>query len=792
MEPEPDPSEHPEPRARRLAREARWAAAIVAAAIAPAVAVLAAGRTIVWRDTATLFGPVRPLVEEALRRLELPLWNPHEAFGVPLLAQVLHAPLHPVSVLAAWLAPGAGMEPLLLAHFALAALGAAVLARVLGAGRAAAAAAGFAYGLSGYVLGMSSVVQYLGAAATAPWAVAGLALAGSRGARGVVLAGLGVGALHLAGDPQWTAIAAALGLALAAEAGLARGAARALAGLALGTALAGVQLVTAWSYLPHTLRAAGISAADRAQWALAPARLLELVAPGFFAGRPGVDSPAPVFMWLGGPTQSKLAIPFVPSVFVGAAVLALALAGWRSSRRGRVLTGASLVLLWLALGVHAGADQALRWVPVWGSFRYAEKMVGPLTLCLALLAAAGVERLAAAPPRRLGPGLLAGGGAIALAAAVLLALPAGGLGGAPAATVEVARVALAGGLLHAAAGLVLLGALVLLAHRGQLRRAFPALAAGLVLVAALAASPYALRAGRRDLAAPPLALQDRAGAPMVRYATPIETPPFRNPLALDSGDLEVAFLSRLGTAPFNVPWRIDQASIYSGVPPRTLRALGERFGPDLWAGLRRFGLTHVVVRAPADEDEMREVEAAVDRGTPVHADEAWGITVWRVPHRPWAFFAERTAQAVTDEQALEAMLGYDLAGLPTVVVQGPAPAQPAPGRVLRVERERERLRIEAEAAGDGLLVVNDAFWPGWRATIDGAPVEVLRADFLVRAVAWPAGRHTLELRYEPPEARLGLLVSAAGALALALVGLVPPLAARSRRRSGGETAGHDP
>jgi hypothetical protein len=36
-----------------------------------------------------------------------------------------------------------------------------------------------------------------------------------------------------------------------------------------------------------------------------------------------------------------------------------------------------------------------------------------------------------------------------------------------------------------------------------------------------------------------------------------------------------------------------------------------------------------------------------------------------------------------------------------------------------------------------------------------------------RAVAWPAGRHTLEMRYEMPGLRAGLWISALGALALA-------------------------
>jgi len=36
---------------------------------------------------------MRLLVVEALRDLRLPLWNPHEALGIPLVAQMVHAVL---------------------------------------------------------------------------------------------------------------------------------------------------------------------------------------------------------------------------------------------------------------------------------------------------------------------------------------------------------------------------------------------------------------------------------------------------------------------------------------------------------------------------------------------------------------------------------------------------------------------------------------------------------------------------------------------------------------------------
>jgi hypothetical protein len=46
----------------------------------------------------------------------------------------------------------------------------------------------------------------------------------------------------------------------------------------------------------------------------------------------------------------------------------------------------------LALGVNMELNNRI-FMPIWGKFRFAEKLVGPLTLLLSILAAFGAERL---------------------------------------------------------------------------------------------------------------------------------------------------------------------------------------------------------------------------------------------------------------------------------------------------------------------------------------------------------------------------------------------------------------
>jgi len=74
--------------------------------------------------------------------------------------------------------------------------------------------------------------------------------------------------------------------------------------------------------------------------------------------------------------------------------------------------------------------------------------------------------------------------------------------------------------------------------------------------------------------------------------------------------------------------------------------------------------------------------------------------------------------------------------------------------------------IRADAVADGLLVLSEVIYPGWRASVDGRPVNLLRADGVLRGVPVPAGQHTVRVWYAPASLRLGLALSG---LALILV-----------------------
>jgi hypothetical protein len=84
----------------------------------------------------------------------------------------------------------------------------------------------------------------------------------------------------------------------------------------------------------------------------------------------------------------------------------------------------------------------------------------------------------------------------------------------------------------------------------------------------------------------------------------------------------------------------------------------------------------------------------------------------------------------------------------------------------------DRLSIDVTTSAPGLLVIADTWMPGWSATLDGKPVDVLRGNLAQRVVPIRnAGSHRVEMVYDAPGLAVGFIVTAL-TLATALVMLV--------------------
>jgi hypothetical protein len=135
------------------------------------------------------------------------------------------------------------------------------------------------------------------------------------------------------------------------------------------------------------------------------------------------------------------------------------------------------------------------------------------------------------------------------------------------------------------------------------------------------------------------------------------------------------------------------------------------------------------------------------------------------PKRPRAFVTPRVRGAATPSAEIVATFpGPDERGTPldTIAIAGVPDDLDAPGALTACTRHAERpeqVTIDCPHAGAGWAVVDDAWAPGWSATVDDRDAEVRRADALVRAVHVDAGDHEIAWIYKTPWLRLAMLLS---------------------------------
>jgi uncharacterized membrane protein YfhO len=67
--------------------------------------------------------------------------------------------------------------------------------------------------------------------------------------------------------------------------------------------------------------------------------------------------------------------------------------------------------------------------------------------------------------------------------------------------------------------------------------------------------------------------------------------------------------------------------------------------------------------------------------------------------------------------------------------------------------------LATHSASAGLLVLGEVYYPGWQASVDGQPAQVLRADIALRAVCLPAGSHTVRFDFRPRDLTMGAIIS---------------------------------
>ncbi len=93
---------------------------------------------------------------------------------------------------------------------------------------------------------------------------------------------------------------------------------------------------------------------------------------------------------------------------------------------------------------------------------------------------------------------------------------------------------------------------------------------------------------------------------------------------------------------------------------------------------------------------------------------------------------------------------------------------PAAGVAIQQAESNTRIVIQVNETRPGVLVLADAWHPGWRAYVDGRPTPVFPVDGLFRGVELGKGAHEVVFSYDPASRRWGGYISLAAAVGVLL------------------------
>lgn len=704
-----------------------------------------------YRDYGVLAYPFIEYQRDCFWRGELPLWNPYSNCGAPFLAQWGTMTLYPGSLVYLLLPLPWSLSLFCFLHLVLGGTGLFVLARRWVGDGWPATVAGTAFVFSGTMFSCLLWPNYTVALGWMPWVVGWVERSWTEGGRWRVRAALAGLLQMLAGVPElvlltWLLLGA---LWIRAFAGghaagtrwtlVRRGGAVAL----LVAALSSVQLLPFLELLGQSQRDSSFATG---KWPMPSWGLANLLVPMFHT--------VPTFQ---GP-HLQPGQAFLSSYYPGALILVLAVLGaaWARTPRAWILAGLVVFALLMAWGDNSPFyPLARRLFPPLGVARYPVKFLLLAAFALPLLAAWAVQGLTGATDRtrtRQRLLVLAGLGALVLMAGITAwawQQPYQSAQWSPEDNAQLAS---------------LEGPSV--ARNALARAALLAAGLGLLLGFARATTPRARRLAQAGLLAC-LFLDVTTHLPPQNPVLP--APVYAGGLweAHHQGPIPAPHQGRVLISP-----GAEERLLHSTATNNTHDFLGKRLA--LWSNLNLLDrVPKVNGSSTLQLREQAQVQNLIYKGTNVPSHgllHMLGVTLFSPADNPtlWVplsnacpIVSAGQAPVFTTDTSPLLELNRPTFNPQTQVFLQPTDrhhvtvTRPTPARIVSAQLAGGTVRALVEAGETSLVVIAQSFARGWKATVDGQPVPLLRANHAFQALQVPPGRHQIRLTYRDESLPLG-------------------------------------
>ena len=139
-----------------------------------------------------------------------------------------------------------------------------------------------------------------------------------------------------------------------------------------------------------------------------------------------------------------------------------------------------------------------------------------------------------------------------------------------------------------------------------------------------------------------------------------------------------------------------------------------------------------------------------------------------------AWFVDKLNYVNNANQELEALGKLNLrheavADTRFKTVLGEATPQDSTSVVKLTAYAPNQLTYEVKSATGGVMVFSEIYYPEWTATVDGKPVEIGRADYVLRALKVDKGQHQVVLTFDPKSVKQTETIAYAAYVVLLLV-----------------------
>jgi len=727
------------------------------------------------RDLATFFYPFRFVWVETVRQGHFPFWNPYIKCGVPLFATIQPGVLYPLSLPYLFLPLDLAFNWTIVFHFFLAGVFTYGLMRELGASIQAALAGTFALLFGGYLISVHNVVNTLISFSWYPLVIlCGCRMVRTGLLRWAIAAAVSLCCMFLGGGMEifLLTLASLLFLCLYPKIlpineteeilNLQRRLIYLGLVLLIFFGLSMVQILPFLELYGQSHRYGGVSLMEATLWSLEPRDLIYFLLPDLYGPRRSPD-----LYWK---FQN-----YLKTIYVGPAILCLAVIYFfRQGKRGVLLLVALGVTLIIAFGAHTPVYPFFhKYIPLFSTLRYPVKFLFLFVFYLCLAAGLGLDVVRERFSKNRHPpywfqGLLIG--VILLLAALLwmarlhpdlIKSLAHQWGGTLAESSHLPLVLHNFNRMLAVTVLLLMVVFFGMRHR-LVRLGSPLLLILLTLDLFLGNRGYAIKLDTATFHAENEIIRTlRVDPELFRFHVLPQARDLESPVKT-YGEAHQNRKQFLGNDLMIEHHLFDITGYNVPLQPRYERLIGLILNKPLASILPLLDMLNVKYVLTEKPTDLKGLSWVLDGPETSKLYE-------NQYYLPRAFLAEQFEVLKSDQEFARAFHELTFDPRRTVLLEKEpvrylelkkkpkVPDLQSAVKILTLENNRIVLKVDTPEAA--FLFMSETHYPGWKAYVDDREEEILRANYVFRAIPMGPGSHLIEVVYEPLTFRIGLAVS---------------------------------